>query len=98
MHSAYARESTGPIVNAPRGQLTAGVGEVRAGEAEAAEAVADFGAAHQEAPEQAGAGVLDHHHDRALVDREMRGGVPVGGLAEGVDEAVVAPDAVAEPW
>src|ERR671920_1442243 len=65
-------------------------------ELEAAQAGLDLGAAHEQLPEQAGAVVLDHRHDRALVDREMPAGVPVVGLAGRVYEAVLAPDVLAE--
>lgn len=45
---------------------------------------------------QAGAVVLDHHHYGPLVDRRIGACVPVFGLAETVDEAVLTPDAVPE--
>ena len=40
--------------------------------------------------------VLDHHDDRALVDREIGFGVPAPGQIERVLEAVLAPDPIAE--
>ena len=40
--------------------------------------------------------VFDHDDDRALVTRQMRFRLPVGGFAEAVDEAVFAPDFIAQ--
>src|SRR3546814_4105853 len=78
------------------GRWAAGVsGQVRALESETAQPGSHLGAAHEQVPEQTGPVVLDHRDDRALVDGEPCVRIPAFRLAEGVDEAVVAPDAVA---
>src|SRR6516225_4216632 len=76
--------------------MRSGSADVRALEAEAPQADADLGAAHEELPQEAGAVVLDHDDDRALIDGEMRLRIPILALAEGIDEAVIAPKMFAE--
>src|SRR3546814_12600617 len=52
----------------------------------------DLLAAHEQVPQQPGTVILDHHHDRPLVDREVAVGDPALRAVEGIDEAVAAPD------
>src|SRR6201984_1743305 len=69
---------------------------MRAFEAEASEPFANFAAAHEKLPQKSCPVVFDHDDDRALIDRKMRCRIPISRLAEGVDEAVFAPEALAE--
>ena len=63
-------------------------------EAEAGEAGDDVGVLHETGPEEAGAAVLDHDYYGALVDGYVRRCEPCAVEAEGVAEAVFAPQAV----
>src|SRR3546814_14541504 len=66
--------------------------QARTLEAEPAQTGNDLLAAHEQVPQQPGTVILDHHHDRPLVAREVAVGDPALRAVEGIDEAVAAPD------
>ena len=65
-------------------------------EAEGGEAAEDVRVAHEGVPEQAGAVVLYHADDRALVYGDVTAGEPLVFQREGVVEALFTPDAFAQ--
>src|SRR3546814_12442715 len=87
------RPSSAPRGCAPRLQaLSHRRRQARTLEAEPAQTGNDLLAAHEQVPQQPGTVILDHHHDRPLVDREVAVGDPALRAVEGIDEAVAAPD------
>src|SRR5262249_60963182 len=69
--------------------------QVRAGDPQPAQARLHFRNAHEQLPQQAGAMVLDHDDDRALVDGDVGVGIPVTLLAKGIDEPEPSPELLA---
>jgi hypothetical protein len=54
-----------------------------------------FGAAHEQFPHEARPVVFDHHYNRAFIYRQITGGIPVAGFAEGIRKTIFSPDPVA---
>ena len=69
---------------------------MRALESKPAQAQLNVGILHEQIPQQSRTMILDHDDDRALVDRQIGFGEPVGVLAEGVGKTETAPQPVAD--
>src|SRR3546814_6032344 len=79
------RPSSAPRGCAPRLQaLSHRRRQARTLEAEPAQTGNDLLAAHEQVPQQPGTVILDHHHDRPLVDREVAVGDPALRAVEGI--------------
>ncbi len=68
---------------------------LRAFPADGFEHGSDLGIGHEQAPAQAGAGVLNHGDDWSLVDGKILIGIPVAIEIEGILETKLAPQALA---
>jgi hypothetical protein len=66
-----------------------------AGKAELLQPGPDIGIGHEQLPQKSGPVILNHDHDRPLIDRKIRACIPVMGLAERIGEAEAAPNPVA---
>src|SRR3569833_1882809 len=65
--------------------------EMRARETQPPEARLHFRNIHEELPQQAGAVILHHHDNRALVDGDVGVGIPVALFAERIGKAIPSP-------
>src|SRR3569833_449662 len=65
--------------------------EMRARETQPPEARLHFRNIHEELPQQAGAVILHHHDNRALVDGDVGVGIPVALFAERIGKTIPSP-------